>query len=358
MSVAGSLITLSRRGGPSPVVWPPPPREALPAFPSPTDSQPSGPYAECWTHDALDFALPFVPPSTPTLDFHRGNVSGHRVPGLPYVPGCTQDDTSLLMTWFTYLYDQLYPGQGFEQRALDSYQGVAGYTHIDFHRADWMGVVDGVPGCSKSDALALVERCTDRGLTVIVNLAIYDKVPPDPNEITPWIDDLVSAGMKIGCIAWQINQLLYWPDIFDYIDWVCPYLHDKGVKTSIQWSMDACAVWPSAKFNVWSRGDFQQWTSDKIDYVYEQFNTEMPLLDVRPHAGGIIGEQQDVLKTLAAQKLVACEYSYQSQFDDPKNRLELYADLKGRSLMATAYNGRYCEGGYLGGARQTNGMVL
>jgi len=298
----------------------------------------------------VDYGLPFTPPDHPTVDFHRGNFSGHRVPGLPYVPGCTENDPSLLYTWFLYEYSREW-----QERILDSYQS-CGYTHISFHRADWMGVVDGVPGCSRETALDLVRRCRDRGLYVVVNLAIDGQ--PTPEELTPWIADLAGAGMAIGCLAWQINQLLAWPDIFDYIDWVCPAIAAAGCKRAIHWSLDACAVWPSAKFNVWSRRDFQQWTADKIEYVYQQFNTEMPLLDMRPHAGGLIGEQQDVLKTLAGQKLVVAEDDAQAEFDDPAGRPELYGDLKGRCLMATSYDGHWCEGGYLNGARQPDGSVL
>ena len=335
--------------------WPPPPRSPLPPFPQPTEDQPDGPYASCWTHDAFDTALPFVPPATPTLDFHRGNFCGLRVPGLPYVPGCTAQDTSLLFTWFLYLYDQLYPGQGFTDLALDAYQA-AGYTHIDFHRADWMGVVDGVPGCSKEDALRLVERCTNRGLYVIVNLAIDGN--PVPAELNPWISDLASAGMRIGCIAWQINQLLTYPDIFDYIDWVCPNIHATGCKTAVQWSLPSCAVWPSEKYKVYSRFDFMRWTADKIDYVYDQFNTEAPLLDIRPRAGGIMGEATDVMESLAGQRLVCCEDDAQAEYNEPYKRLELYGDLKGRSMLATQWNGRYFAGGYLNGARREDGSVL
>jgi hypothetical protein len=352
MITLAEYFALAQAGSGPPSAWPPPPREPLPPFPSPTETQPPPPDASCWTHDAFATALPFTPPSTPTIDFHRGNFCGLRVPGAPYVPGCTEQDTSLIFTWFLYEYPR-----DWQERILDAYQA-CGYTHIDFHRADWLGLVDGVPGCDKSVALDLVRRCRDRGLTVIVNLAI--NATPDPNELKPWIDDLVGAGMAIGCIAWQINQLLLWPDIFDYIDWVCPYIHQQGVKTSVQWSLDACAVWPSEKYHVYSRFDFQRWTADKIDYIYQQYDTESPLLDERPHAGGILGEANDVLWSIAGlpQKLVACEYDAQAEFNDPHARPERYGDLKGRCLLTAASHGRVMDGGYLNGARKPDGGVL
>lgn len=336
--------------GSGPGIWPPPPRSPLPPFPGPTDDQPPPLQAGCWTHDAFETTLPFTPPNTPTLDFHRGNVCGHRVPGAPYVPGCTEQDTSLIFTWFLYEYPREW-----QDRILDSYQA-CGYTHIDFHRADWMGVVDGVPGCDKSVALELVQRCASRGLYVIVNLAI-DRAP-DPNEIKPWIDDLQSAGMSIGCMAWQIDQLLVYPDIPPYVQWCGDYLHQKGCKTAVQWVNGACAVWPFPEYGIENRFDFQRWSSPYIDFPYQQWNTEAPVLDTRPTAGGILGEAVDVLKSLDKQKLVACEYSYQSQFDRPFLITEDYSDLKGRSLLTATWNARYFEGGYLGGARQPNGEAL
>lgn len=345
------LLHAGGDSGSGPSQWPPPAREPLPRFPDPTANQPGGPYAECWTRDPFDLTLPFTPPATPTLDFHRGNVCGHRVPGAPYVPGCTAQDPSLIFTWFLYEYPREW-----QERILDSYQA-AGYTHIDFHRADWIGAVDGVPGCSDADQTDLIRRCTDRGLYVIVNLAT-DHAPPSQDDILRAADRYQAAGMEIACLAWQADELLTYPDLADYINWAGPALKSRGLRTAVQWVDGACAVWPFPQYGVYSRFDFMKWTSDKIDYPYQQFNTEMPLLDVQPGAGGLIGEVQDVLRSLANQKLVACEYGYQSQFDDPSGRLEAYCDLKGRALMATSWNGRVVEGGYLGGCRQFDGSVL
>lgn len=358
MSGAGSLIALGTAGGP-PQTWPPPPREPLPPFPQPTSRQPAPPEAGCWTYTAFNSALPFTPPQTPTLDFHRGNVCGHRVDGAPTVPGGCSDG-SLIFTWFLYEYPE-----DWQDQILDSYQA-AGYTHIDFHRAAWMGRLDGVPGCSKDVALDQVRKCVARGLYVIVNLAI-DNGAPDPAELTPWIDDLIGAGMQIGCLAWQADQRMSPFDWCNYIAWAAPYLHDRGAKVSAQYMNSACAWWDPADaptpstcsvYGVCDRFSFQAWTAGKIDYPYQQFNTEAPVLDDRPREGGMQGEIQNVLASLVSQKLVACEYDYQAEYDHPDTRWEIYGDLKGRSLMATSYQGKYCEGGYLGGCRQPDGSVL
>lgn len=354
-----SLYAAALGRGTGPVsVWPPSPREPLPAFPQPTEDQPSGPGAGCWTYDAFDAALPFTPPASPDLDFHRGNVMGLRVPGAPFVPGGTDRDPSLIVTWFLYLYSPEW-----QARILDAYQA-AGYTHIDFHRAAWMGNLDSVPGCTQDAALALVKACADRGLFVISNLAI-DNGPPDPNELKSWIDALSDAGMRIGCLAWQADQRMPPGDWCDYINWAAPYLHAKGCKVAAHYITDACAWWSDEnddnrsgkQYDVWNRFDFQRWTADKIDYPYQQYNTEAPILDTRPRQGGLLGEARDVLRSLCGQKLVAAEYDMQAEFDDPANRLEVYGDLKGRCLMTATYGDRRMWG-YLNGGRQPDGSVL
>ena len=146
------------------------------------------------------------------------------------------------------------------------------------------------------------------------------------------------------------------------------YLHSQGVKVSAQYINHSCTWYNAADdprtpnscadYGACDRFSFMAWTADKIDYVYQQFDVNAPVLDTRPHEGGLIGEGQDVMRSLAGQKLVACEYEYQAQFDDPGSRLEEYADLKGRSVLTATINGRYYAGGYLGGCRQPDGSVL
>jgi hypothetical protein len=361
MSTASTLLVMGGGSAPPPGVWPPPPREPLPPFPQPTETQPGAPQAGCWTHDAYGTALPFTPPSTPTLDFHRGNVCGHRVPGAPYVPGGCHDG-SLIFTWFLYEYSPEW-----QDTILASYQA-AGYTHINFHRAAWMGRLDGVPGCSQQEACDQVRKAKAAGLYVIVNLAI-DNGPPDQADWMNWTDALIAAGMDIGVLAWQADQRFPNPgDYCQYIDWAAPYLHARGVKVAAQYMNHSC-TWYNAgddprtpnsckEFGACDRFSFMAWTADKIDYVYQQFDVNAPVLDTRPHQGGMLGEVTDVLVSLAGQKLCACEYSYQSQFDQPDQILESYSDLKGLSLLTASINGRYNEGGYLGGCRLPNGEVL
>lgn len=341
--------------------WPPPPREALPPFPQPTDTQPNPPEAACWTHDAYNTTLPFVPPSTPTLDFHRGNVCGHRVPGAPYVPGGCHDG-SLIFTWFLYEYSPEW-----QAKILASYKA-CGYTHIDFHRAAWMGRLDGVPGCSMEDACNQVRQAKAAGLYVIVNLAI-DNGPPDQDDWKQWTDALIAAGMDIGCLAWQADQRFNNPgDYCQYIAWAAPYLHDRGCKVAAQYINHSC-TWYNAgddprtpnschEYGACDRFSFMDWTKDKIDYVYQQFDVNAPILDTRPHEGGMVGETQDVLRSLAGQKLCSCELRYQSQFDEPNVITEPYCDMAGYAMMCVSIDGRYNEGGYLGGCRRPNGSIL
>jgi len=337
--------------------WPPSPREALPPFPQPTETQPDGPYASCWTHDAYETALPFAPPSRPDIDFHRGNVMGVRCPGLPQVAG-NSADPAFIVTWFEYLYARL----GASRQMLGAHVA-AGYTHMDLHRAAWMGRMadEGVPGCSRQEALDSVRRVAARIPYPIVNLAIDDGAP-DPAELKPWIDDLIAAGMKIGCLAWQIDQRIPVPvDLCDYIDWAAPYLRARGCKVSTHWVLHGCAVYDDAtcaKYGVCDRFSFQRFCADRgVNYVYEQFDVNAPLLDTRPHEGGIIGEAVDMLKSLAGDmQLVIAEYDMQAEFNHPAERLERYGDLKGRSLLTARWAGRTISG-FLNGDREPNGTV-
>lgn len=357
MSQASSIVLLGR-GGPSPPPWPPPPRAPLPPFPAPTETQPGLPQAGCWTHDAFATALPFVPPDTPDLDFHRGNVMGLRVPGLPFVGGGTDLDPSFLVTWFLHEYSE-----ADQNKALDAYQA-AGYTHWDFHRAAWMGLMtkEGVTGCSKETALVCVRKVADRGMFPIVNLAVYDQQAPDPNELKPWIDDLAAAGMRIGCLAWQADQLLTPMQLWAYILWAAPYLHAKGCKVAVHWGAltDACAWWDDetcATYGVCNRFDFQRKSDGLIDYPYNQVGVNAAILDNRPNEGGILGNLLDIMRSLKSQKLVMGEDDMQAEFNDPMRRLELYGDLKGRCLQTASGFGQRMWG-YLNGARQVDGSVL
>ncbi|MCR4375665.1 MAG: hypothetical protein NUW22_12530 [Acidobacteria bacterium] len=357
MSRVSNIVAALGRGGPSP--WPPPPRELLPPFPQPTGAQPGNPQAGCWTHDAFDPTLPFVRPGV-DIDFHRANVMGLRKAGLPQVGGNTFDP-SFIVTWFHYQY--MLKGAG--DQMLDALVA-AGNTHIDLHRAAWMGrmTAEGAPACSREEALQSVRECAARIPFPIVNLAI-DNGAPDPNELKLWIDDLIAAGMKIGCLAWQMDQRMSPIDCCDYINWAAPYLHARGCKVAVHWINEACAWWSDEnegyatgkRYDVWNRFDFQRWATGKIDYHYMQFDVNAAVLDVRPKQGGIIGAIQDVLGTLTTQKLVVAEYDMQAEFNDPSGRPELYGDLKGRCIQSATINGRTVSG-YLNGARLEDGSVL
>ncbi len=348
--------------GMSAPAWPPPAREPLPPFPEPSTSQPGAPEASCWTFDAFDPAvLPFTPPAQPDLDFHRGNVMGVRVPGKPYVGGESSGDPEFLVTWLLYL-----QSREWQAKILHHYRHVCGYTHIDFHRAAWMGRMEdeGVPGCTRATAIEQVRQAKAAGLFVIVNLAI-DNGAPDRSELEPWIRDLAVAGMDIGCLAWQADQRMGPSGLCDYIAWAAPVLHGLGCKVAVHWINEACAWWSDENedyatcktYGVCDRFSFQAWATDKIDYHYQQFDVDAPLLDSRPGQGGLVGAVRDVLRSLTTQKLVIAEYDMQAEFNWPKERLERYGDLKGRALMAASGHGKTLSG-YLNGARQPDGRVL
>ncbi len=366
MSSLGRWFVASGGAAPPPGTWPPPPRAPLPAFPSPSSTQPSNFYASCWTYDAYPITpspLPMViDPAT-----LRGNVMGVRVPGKLYVPGEVLADPSFLVTWF--IYEQ---SRSEQVRILDFYRNVCGYYTIDFHLAAWEGrlVDEGVPGCSRTEALRQVAQARAMGCDVMVNLAV-DNGAPDRAYITKWIDDLVAAGMNLACPAWQIDQRIPVPmELCEYLAWVVPYLRSKGVNVVMtHWVLHGCAVYDAdtcAEYGVCDRFTFQRWYAGLGGtHVGEQFDVDSPILDTRPHEGGILGEANDMLRSFDGTdlRLVIAEDDMQAEFNQPYQRLELYGDLKGRSMMTatwTAPGGRVYvpSGGYLNGGRHTNGLVL
>jgi hypothetical protein len=346
-------------GAPPKPVWPPVNgREpfAQPLFPPPTGDQPPAPRASCWTMDAFQsLVLPVTPPNKPDLDFHRGNFAGMRTPeGLPGLPGGPKE---VIFTWYLYLYDQMYAGQGYFEKWLAAYVA-CGYTHIDFQRAAWMGKIDGVPGCSMEAALDSVRKAKAAGLFVIVNLAIDDG-PQDRAEMEPWIRALVAAGMDIGNLAWQADQRMTPGELWEYIQWAAPLLHSLGVKVGCHWMTDSCSLSQAADDPREPRCPIVGWrewhaaTANDIDYHYFQITTEGPIFDARPRTGGIIVAVAEVMSALTRQKLVFTEYDTQAEFNDPANRPEVYGDQKGYLVLICTD----CSG-CLGGLRGPSGRIF
>lgn len=357
MNGGTNLLALSSAGASLPT-WPPPPREPLPPWPTPTETQPGNPQSSAWTHDAFETALPYTPPSQPDIDHYLGNVMGVRSPGLPQVPG-NSADPAFIVTWFEYLYHQL--GAAAQMRGAHV---ASGYTHFNLHRAAWMGRMqdEGVPGCSRQDALDSVVRVARDFAFPAVNLAI-DNGPPDPNELKPWIDDLVGAGMKIGVLAWQIDARIPVPvELCDYIAWCAPYLRERGMRVATHWILPGCAVYDDAtcaKYGVCDRFSFQAFfVKMGGNHTLMQQDVNAPILDTRPREGGLIGELQDTLRSMVGdQRLIAAENDMQAEFNDPAGRLELYGDLKNRCLQTVTANGRTLSGSF-NGFRQPNGSIV
>ncbi len=296
---------------------------------------------------------------------------GVRVPGKQWVGGEPQDngvprDPTFLVTWF--IYEQP-PSE--QVRILDYYRQVCGYYTIDFHLAAWTGrlVDEGAPGCSEAEALRQVTQARLRDLDVMVNLAV-DNGAPDRTFIQYWIDRLVDAGMNLACPAWQIDQRINRPiELCDYLAWVVPYLQSRGVDVIMtHWVLHGCAVYDAATcaaYGVCDRFSFQRWY-DSIGgtHVGEQFDVDAPILDTRPHEGGVLGEASDMLRSFEGTglRLVVAEYDMQAEFNHPHERLELYGDQKGRSLLTARWTNSaglvYApKGGYLNGSRNSDGRV-
>lgn len=357
------------RGSSPPSAWPPPPREGYSPDTAPTTAtQPSGPRASCWTID------PYSLTPSPLPDVYdpavlRGNVMGVRVPGKLWVPGepCPPNEqlqNEFMVTWF--IYEQP-PAQ--QRDSLNYYRNVCGYYTIDFQLAAWLGYLDGVPGCSESEALRQVSQARSMGLDVMVNLAVENGLP-DRAFITAWIDKLVAAGMNLACPAWQIDHRINVPmEMCEYLAWVVPYLRAKGVNVVMtHWVNHGCAVYDPdtcAAFGVCDRRSFQRFYAGLGGtHVGEQFDVDAEMLDTRPHTGGILGEAGDMLKSFDGTdlRLVVAEYDMQAEFNTPYDRIELYGDMKGRGLLTaswTAPNGRIYvpNGGYLNGSRNPDGRV-
>lgn len=338
--VSSPIAALVSVGG----AWPPPPRASLPPWPSVTNQQPAPPQASCWADDLYTQPLPYVPPPTPTLDFHRGNFCGLRVPGAPYVPGSNAQHPDLIMTWFLYLYPPEW-----QTTILQTYVA-AGYTHIDFHLPDWRGKVDGIPACSITEAVAICALAKSYGLFVTVNVLPGDEDTIDPS--LPWLDALTAAGVvNILCVAWQIDKY-YQANLVDVTLPVVSYSQAHGLKTCQQWLNEACALWPYPQYDIYNRFDYARFMNGKIDYQYAQFDVNASVDAIQSQTAKLLQAYQGL-----STKLVLSEYDAQAEYDNPDQRLELYGDQKGRLLQAASGYGLTCSG-YLNGARREDGSVL
>lgn len=337
MSAGGSLITLG--SGSSPIIWPPPPRAPLPAFPSIVAQQPPPPYAGCWASAQYGVALPFTPPPVPTVSFFRGNFCGVRVPGYA---GGDGPDPSLMITW------QLTNNAPDEaQKAIAYYTGVCGYTHL----------VLSIPqvknqGKTLDDLIRVAAYAKAAGLFVCV-VAVSDG---DPFSVAvPWLDALRAQGLlDIVCFCWQTNFYYSPSALIPELDAGAAYSHDHALLFVVQWANEADAWWDDetcTQYGICDRFAFQAYFTDKIDVHLHQCNTEAPIDEVQSGLAKI-------LQSLTTQKLCMCENTAQAQYDTPYERLEKYGDLKGRLSLVASWHDKVMDGGYFNGGRREDGSVL
>jgi hypothetical protein len=181
--------------------WPPPPRGPLPPFDPDTVDPESG--APLPVNTTLNF---IGGPPNPRV--RREQFCGLRVPGLPFVPGGTDQDTSLFLSWFFDRYGKD------DQKKIVAAMHATGATHWTLSWPDSRGF-----GQSQSQFVETSKRLAGDGFWVCHKLfsKVYDPKNPDPTTVFPVLDALRSA-KAITCAtpAWETNFFVDpdWMDAF------------------------------------------------------------------------------------------------------------------------------------------------
>lgn len=314
MGAAGSLIVL--RGGGSVGSWPPPKRQALPPKPGLTSSQPPDPLSQCWSQDIYDERIPFTPPSAPTRAFLRGNFT-LLIPG--FTGGFNDKDRSLLITW------ELPALSASDQDYCLRYIArVLGHTHIVLSRPQTLNMGKGL-----GDLLASALKAKSYGLFVLV-VAVSDGTPF--SDATPWFDTLRGAGAIDGSIfCWQADRY-YDPDsLCDGLVAQSNYCNLHNLLRLIHWINGACAWWPSSKYGIYDRWQFQQWAVAYLDTHLMQSGQNAPLDQLQSGASKVLVSLPYGL-TLCDAETVA-----QGLYDNPSALMALYGRQNGRYFMASHY---------------------
>lgn len=336
---------LAQTGSAPPVSWPPPPREALPPFPSATGDQPGPPQASCWSANG-DYLRdrPRHIPDRPDRRWHRGNFCGVRVPGL--TEGGNDKDPSLMFTWD---WPRFSPSQ--RTLAIQYYARVCGYTHAVLSRPQCLN-----QGLQLDDLRRTCDESKAAGQFNCV-AAVSDGFTFE-NAI-PWLEALHADGtLDVVCFAWQADKWYEPAAIVQGILENAAWSHPLGLLTTIHWGggyggwAESCACWSpetEAQWGIHDRFTFQRRLLSDLDGHYGQCNTEADIDAV----------QSWLYKAFVAMPepmfLVCAEDDAQAEYNQPHQRLERWGDLKGRLAVSASPDGRVS---YLNGAREMDGSVL
>lgn len=329
--------------------WPNAPRQPLPPFPSITSSQPDPPQASCWASSPYesDISKHVGIPNKPDRQFHRGNFSGVRVPGL--VEGGNNKDPSLMITWESVKYS---PSQ--QDLAVDWYTRGCGYTHVVLSIPQTVNL-----GKNLDDLITIAQKWKSAGCYIIM-IAVSDN--NDFDTCLSWMDLLVARGLvDIICSCWQVDKYYSPEGIVQLIIDCGNYALPRGLLTTIHWGggypgwAESCAAWDDVTESKWginNRFTFQQFVQDYLKGHYGQCGVSAPVDAV----------QSWIYKILVAYPgpqmfFVCAEDDAQDEYDDPQQFLELYGDQKGYLAMCTVPN-YGIEISCLNGERDKNGVVV
>lgn len=330
------------------VRWPLATREPLPPPPVLRDHQPPDPESQCWSRYAYDTALPSVPDG-PDRFFIRGNFC-LIVPG--FTGGLNDKDARVVMTW-----DLPTMPEADEEYVLDYYATV--HTHL------LLSIPHGKNnGMTLEQLTVTANKAKARGLFLMMN-AVSDG---DSFDVAiPWLDHLlVNGGLVSGedsvCFCWQVDRYYDPPRLCDELILQSAYCQPRDLGRWVHWLNGACAWWTPEdehnpdgscmRFGVCDRFSWQTWAVNYLDGHLGQLdhNTELDQLQ---------SNDAKVLQSLPAPLRLCCaEQSAQGLYDSPSDAMALYGRQKGRYLMATQYQGKTMNGGYLNDASRDDGSPL
>lgn len=332
--------------------WPPPARALLPAFPSITSEQPSGPYASCWAAEPYASTLPAGIPAVPDRRFHRGNVIGVRVPGLT-----EGDDDGLGGHTFDYTWYWVRYSDAQMRLACDYHAQGCGYTHTSLSIPQTENY-----GKSIDDLIRVMRYAHSRGMFVSLNVG-SDGLPF--SEWEPEVNALLEAGALLPgrdllCAAWQIDKWYSPADGVQLIKDVSAWGTPRDLLTVVHWGggysgwAESCAMWDAdteAKWGITNRFTFQQALKDELAGHYGQCYTEASIDQVQSWISKI------VVAFPPGMFFVAAEMDMQAEADDPAGRPEIYGDLKAYLAQCTAQNFGVSVSSF-NGSRGVNGQVV
>ena len=279
-------------------------------------------------------------PSTPQINFWRGDAWGVTVPGLPMVPGGSSIHPERALSWFLDRDPTDFQGDILDQNRLD------GYTHFTLSWPDSRAY-----GTSVADYVALALKV--KASIPFVNHMLTSKVYDPPNAdaptrmaaVTPVLDALQAAGaLDIMTVGWELDSFNDPVLLQDFIDVLSARY--PGVPLYVHFTTYHTAWQPNGQ----SRAQFWQTNQGKLTGLLYQANQNDPCGLMEAH----FNDALDAASGLTGFVVVPWELVGANEFDGTNGVDENFANARSWELMATP--GSIVPSGFGNGSRLPSGQ--